>query len=327
MKKTFFTALALLSLFSFFSCENENDESVIDYDISEIYGYTYYGNITASSGNTLIPSIILYNDERCDWNMSVNGMNNNQFYYYAVKNSAANYTLYWFAPSEVSYCAQKDSSKASMVVQIGINSPNELVILLTGDEFSGVSNMTNTRVPMTKQNSIEKNTTPTEITLDADVEDISIEIPSFATAANWAGNESYTGTYGFLVIGGNDTYLATGQGTATEDENGNLVPTSVKIKDTSALAANTVTVTTNPVSYTEQMSVGAFDIEGVQVKKNGEVYYLYKESTTITTETQTLNEVTLVGKLENGILTWRVSFKPGAMPFPIVEIFESESGD
>ena len=327
MKKTFFTALALLSLFSFFSCNTDDEESVTDYDISEIYGYTYYGNITASSGNTLIPSLIIYNENRCDWNMNTNGMNNNQFYYYAVKNSAANYTLYWFAPSEVSYCAQKDSSKASMVVQVGINSPSELVILLTGDGFSGVSNMTNTRVPMTKQNSIEKNTTPSEITLDTDVKDISITIPKTAVAAKWGGEESYTGAYTFLVIGGNDTYLATGQGTATEDENGNLVPVSIKIKDTSALAANTVTVTTNPVSYTEQMSVGAFDISGVQVKKDGEVYYLYKESTTITTETQTLNEVTLVGKLENGILTWRVSFKPGAMPFPIVEIFESESGD
>ena len=312
MKKLFYTAIALLSLFSFFSCENDDDESVTDYDISEIYGYTYYGNITASSGNTLIPSLIVYDDSRCDWNMNTNGMNNNQFYYYSVKNSEANYTLYWFAPSDSSYCAQKDSSKASMTVQIGINSPSEIVILLTGDGLTGVSGMTNTRVPMTRQNDIEKNTTPTEITLDADVEDISIEIPSSATAANWAGNESYTGTYGFLVIGGNNTYLAKGSGNA-----------SVKVTDTSATSANTVTITTNPVSYTDSMSVDAFDIEGVEVKKDGDVYYLYKASCTVQTEERTLNEVSVTGKLEEGVLTWRVSFKPGAMPFPIVEIFKS----
>ncbi|MBR1614881.1 MAG: hypothetical protein IJ673_05295, partial [Treponema sp.] len=205
--------LSLLVLFAslaFVSCSDDDETEATDYEISEIYGYTYYGNITASSGNTLIPSIILYNDERCDWNMSVNGMNDNQFYYYSEKNSTANYTLYWYSAENVSYCKSKDSSKASMVVQLGINSTSEIVILLTGDNLTGVSGMTNTRVTMTKQTDIERNTNPSAIEYDEEVEDISIEIPESAVESAWGGDSTYNGSFVFMV--GEGGSLAKGQG-------------------------------------------------------------------------------------------------------------------
>ncbi|MCR4735161.1 MAG: hypothetical protein K5829_09180 [Treponema sp.] len=303
----------------FLSCEHNPAAVVTDYEISEIYGYTFYGNITASSGNSLIPSLIIYDENRCDWNMNTSGMNNNQFYYYSVKNSAANYTLYWFTADNLCYCLQKDSSKASMTVQIGINGPSQLVILLTGDGLTNVSGMTNTRVPMLKQN-IPQNTSPSKITFDSNVEDIKIEIPSEAKDAVWQGDSSYSGSYAFLVLGGNESYLAKGQG-----EN-----VKVSVFDTNSSIPNTVTIKTHDVSYTEQMSICSFEVSQVQVKKYGEVYYLSKDSCTVTIEKEdgssmTLNEVNVKGKLENGILTWRVSFKPGKMPFPIVEIFTSEN--
>ncbi|MCR5613539.1 hypothetical protein [Treponema sp.] len=330
MKKflNLFFSLSTAAIF-FIACDSPQNNSLLtDNDISSIYGWTYYGNITASSGNTLIPALTIYDSNRCDWNMNTNGMNNNQFYYFSQKNSASNYTLYWYTASDASYCAQHDTSHASMVIQLGINSENEIVILLTGDGLTGVSGMSNTRVTMIKQTNIPRNLNAPAMQFDADVQDISITIPSSATPANWNGQNSYTGSYGFLVIGGNNTYLAKGQGTTVTDSNGNLIPVQVTITNTNSTSANTVKITTTPITYTDSMSIDSFEISNVQVKKDGDTYYLYHGSHSINaTKTDgtamNLNNVTLVGKLENNVLTWRVSFKPGAMPFPIVEIFTS----
>ncbi len=331
LKKDFRLVLCalLFSSLAFTSCNNDDDEAeATDYEIAEIYGSTYYGNITASSGNTLIPSIVLYNDERCDWNMSVNGMNNNQFYYYSVKNDTANYTLYWYSAEKVSYCKQQDSSEASMVVQLGINSPDEIVILLTGDDLTGVSGMTNTRVTMKKQSDIEVNTTPSVIEYDEEVEDISIEIPDSAQAAVWGGAGSYTGTFDFMV--GEGGSLAKGEGTSGTDESGNTITPTVKITDTNSASANTVTLKMPRFAYTEAMTIEPFDVSGVKVFKDGDVYYLsYDEGSASVTANKAdgtaidINELTISGKLENGVLTLRASFKPGKMPFPIIQIFTS----
>lgn len=328
--------LSLLILFAslaFFSCSDDDETEATDYEISEIYGYTYYGNITASSGNTLIPSIILYNDERCDWNMSVNGMNNNQFYYYSEKNSSANYTLYWYSAENVSYCKSKDSSKASMVVQLGINSTSEIVILLTGDNLTGVSGMTNTRVTMTKQTDIERNTNPSAIEFDEEVEDISIEIPESAVEAAWGGDSTYNGSFVFMV--GEGGSLAKGQGTCGTDESGNEITPTVTITDTSSTSAATATVKVPRFAYTEAMTIEPYEIAGVKVVKDGDVYYLSYEASSESSVTAqkadgttiNINSLTLTGKLENGVLTLRTSFYPGKMPFPIIQIFTSGSGD
>lgn len=324
--------LSLFVLFAslaFFSCSADNETEATDYDISEIYGYTYYGNITASSGNTLIPSLLIYNNERCDWNMSMNGMNNNQFYYYSEKNSTANYTLYWYSAENLSYCKSKDSSKASMVVQLGINSTSEIVILLTGDDLTGVSGMTNTRVTMTKQTNIEKTTTPSAIEYDEEVEDISIEIPDTAVESAWGGKSSYTGSFIFMV--GEGGSLAKGQGTSGTDASGNTITPTVTITDTSSTAAAIATVKVPRFAYTEAMTIEPYEIAGVKVLKDGDVYYLSYEASSDSTviaqkadgTTLNINSLTLSGKLENGVLTLRTSFYPGNMPFPIIQIFTS----
>ncbi|MCR5219060.1 hypothetical protein [Treponema sp.] len=332
MKKNIFikmlTALSVMCLMA--SCSEDDAGELTDYDISEIYGYTYYGTINASSGNTLTPALILYNDNRCDWNMSVHGMNNNQFYYFAVKNSTANYTMYWFSAENAAACAQQDTSQASMTVQLGINSLSEVVILLTSDDLTNVSGMTNTRVPMTKQNDIEQNTEPTEIEYDEEVEDVTITIPDTAVSARWTGSSSYTGTFVYMVEDGNGGYLAKGEGSSGTDSEGNEITPLVEIEDTNSTTEGTAAITLPRFAYTEEMTIEAFEMTGVQVSEDSGILYLYLPSTSVEGQkadgtTITMNELTVSGKLENGILTLRSSFKPGKMPFAIVQVFTSQS--
>lgn len=315
-------------LFFLAACPNgiqNGVQELKDYDISEIYGYTFYGNITASGGNTLKPSLILYGHERADWNMSVNGMNVNQFYYYSVKNSKSNYTLYWFSSADYGAVMTKDKSKAAMTVQIGINSPDEIVILLTGDGLTGIGAMQNVRVPMTKQTAIPKNTEPPAIAFDPSIQDVTIEVPSSASRADWEGSSSYTGTFDYLV--GQEGKLARGHGSCGTDAAGNIITPAIGIvKDASG--SHTVTLKVHRFAYTHQMTIEEFDLPGVQAFKAGTVNYLQFAAPSVTAKRAdgsdiTLKDVTAHGKLENGKLTVRVSFKPGAMPFPIVEVFKS----
>lgn len=313
--------LFLIVATSFLSCKKEEDDAdVTDYGLSELYGYTYYGNITSSSGNTLIPSIIIYNDERCDWNMSVSGMDSNQFYYYGVKNSISNYTLYWYSAENVSYCKKKEPSKASMVVQLGINSPDEIVILLTGDDLTGVSGMTNTRVSMKKQSDKGKNTTAAQIKFESDIKDVKINIPEKAEASEWTGENAYTGTFVFMV-GYPGNIIQKGKGSAGTKADGSPVLPEIKINP----ATNkTVTVTMHAFSYTEEMTMQGYDIPDVSVRKDGDILYLYRaKASDLVLDGKTLTNLTLEGKLEKGSLTLRLSYAPGKMPFPITEIFTS----
>ena len=309
------------------SCKHGvQDQTLKDYDISALYGYTFYGNITSTSGTTLKPSLILYNDERVDWNMSVNGMNVNQFFYYAVKNSASNYTLYWFSGADYGAAMTKDKSKAAMTVQIGIDTPDEVTILLTGDGLTGIGAMQNTRVPMTKQTAIPHNTDAPAIAFDPSIQDVTITVPGSATADDWGGSDSYTGTFDYLV--GPEGSLARGHGTCGKDSGGNDVTPTIGIAQDAA-GSHTVTLKTHRFAYTQQMTIEAFDVPGVQVFKDGSDYYLKGSASSVTAKradgsSLTLKDVTVDGKLASGTLTLRVSFKPGAMPFSIVEVFKSK---
>ena len=83
------------------------------------------------------------------------------------------------------------------------------------------------------------------------------------------------------------------------------------------------------------MTIEPYEIAGVKVFKDGDVYYLSYEASSESTVTAqkadgttiNINSLTLTGKLENGVLTLRTSFYPGKMPFPIIQIFTSGSGD
>ena len=321
--------LAALAFFLLISCEQgaQNAPELKDRDISEIYGYTFYGNITASSGNTLKPSLILYNDERAEWNMSINGMNNNQFYYYAVKNSEPNnYTLYWFGASNETAAKAKDQSKAAMEVHLGIDSPDQITILLTGDKLTDIKEMANNRVPMQKQTNIRRKTTPPPINFDSDIQDITIDVPFSASEADWGGAASYAGTFDYLV--GKEGELKRGHGTCGKDAAGNEITPKIGIEKNAA-GSHRVKVKMHRFVSQPSMGINPFDIPGVKVFKEGAVYYLKYgpdsvEAIKETGDPITLNNVTVHGKLENGKLILRVSFMPGAMEIPITEIFKSK---
>ena len=303
------------------------DEALENHDISDIYGYTYYGNITTSSGTSLTPLLVIYNDERIDWNMSVNGMNINQFYYYAEKKSKNNYTLYWFSSADVGAMMNKEPSKAAMTVQIGINSTDGIVILLTGDGLTGIGAMSNTRIPMARQVMIPKNTDAPAVDFDPSIQDVTIEIPGSAAAADWGGVASYTGTFDYLV--GPEGKLARAHGVCGRNPEGTPITPKINI-DKGAPGSHTVKIKTHRFAYTPEMTIEPFDIPGVTVKKEGGVYYLNFETVSIPQVKKadgselTLNDVTVHGKLAGGKLTLRISFKPGNMPFDIVEVFVSE---
>lgn len=325
---TFLILVLFTAILVLFSCDNFNQQNVQehDYDIADFYGYTFQGTISASSGNTLTPALILYNENRCDWNMSTNGMEFNQFYYFSKKNSASNYTLYWYGGSKSRYASLQDESQADMVVQLGLNSPSEVVVLLTGDSLTGVSGMTNTRVSMQKTDA-EKNTSAPEITINNDVNDVSTDIPSTAVGADWFEDAStYEGSFDFMV--GEDGALLKDHGKS--DANGETTPT-VKITKSSS---GKVVVSTPSMYHTETMNITSYDIADVKVMKdlteNGDVYYLTKGSYTqeialSNGKTITLNGSSVYGKYENGSLTLRLEFYPGKMPFAITQIFTSSS--
>ena len=318
--------LATLTFFLLVSCQQgaQSAQELKDHDISEIYGYTFYGNITASSGTTLKPSFILYNDKRAEWNMSVNGMNNNQFYYYAVKNSEPNnYTLYWFGASNETEAKAKDQSKAAMEVHLGIDSPDQITILLTGDKLTDIKEMANNRVPMHKQTNVPRKTTPPPIDFNSSIQDVTINVPPAASEADWGGATSYSGTFDYLVGD-----LARGHGTCGKDSAGNEIIPKIRITPDAA-GSHTVKVNKYRAVTQSPMNIESFDIPGVKVFKDGAVYYLKYGPSSVEAckengEDITLHNVTVHGKLENGKLTLRVSFMPGKMQIPVTEIFKSK---
>lgn len=321
-------SVLFVGILSLSSCDNLNSEKeeplAKDYDIKDFYGYTFQGTISASSGNTLTPALILYNENRCDWNMSTNGMEFNQFYYFSKKNSASNYTLYWYGGAKARYANLQDISQADMVVQLGLNSPTEVVVLLTGDTLTGVSGMTNTRVNMQKTNA-KKNTNAPNIVVNPNINDISTEIPASATSADWFEESSaYEGSFVFMVGEGGTMLKDYGK----SDVNGKATPTAKITKSSSGK----VVVSTPAMYYTETMNITSYDISDVEVKKDGDVYYLTKGSYTQEIKQSSGNSITLngssvYGKYENGILTLRLEFYPGKMLFPITQIFTSETDD
>ncbi|MBC6720747.1 calycin-like domain-containing protein [Treponema sp. Marseille-Q4130] len=315
----FFAAAALASSLLCVSCDAIadafKDETLEPVDISELYGYTYYGSITPSGGTTLKPALTIYNSDRLDWNMSVNGMTNNQFYYYSVKNSKNNYTLYWFGGADSVAAMAKDASKAAMTVQIGINSTDGITILLTGDGLTGIGAMSNTRVPMSRQVMLGRAERVPDIAFDPSIQDVTIEIPSDAAAADWGGSASYTGTFDYLVGPGGST--ARGHGSC----GAGIEPKITLTSD----GTHTVKLGMHRFINGSGMTIEAYDIPGVRVSEKDGVYYLKRDPAGVPANiggvSKTLNDLTVCGKLEGGKLTLRVEFKPGRMPFPIIEIF------
>lgn len=324
MKRFIYTLFSVLILATFVSCYgNEDEDSDYDYgehDISEIYGYTYEGTVNASSGNKLSPEITLYNASRLDWNMSSNGMANNQFYYVAepyAKNGVTYsnvYETYWYTEEAV-MSADTNRAKYSMKVFLAINTLKNITVEVedAGNTGAGGS-MAGTPIDMDR-NSDTKNTTPSEIKKSEEeekIEDISITVAG--DSAEWLSDSStYTGTFVYLV--GDKGNIGKGNGTS-----GDGVTPAVSVTKTDG---NTATVKTPRMVYGGTMTVEPFEVTGVAVTKDGDIYYLSKGEFASNDGTYEIKGTSLTGKLENDVLTLRVVFQPGSMPFAITEIFTS----
>lgn len=294
--------LIALSFFSLISCSNDDDESdkVTEYALSDLYGYTFQGKISASSGNTLTPQLVIYDEKHLSWNMNTSGMNDSAFFYTAEQTKTNVYSLSWYS-SESDFNAKTNSG---MTVTLGINSATSVTVLVVSNSTEGTSGgMAGKPVPMTRTNEAKKTWTESgssESGNDSAIPEIAVE----GESAEWAEESSvYTGKMKVLVSGsnyGNDDALTT---TVTKT------------------SENTVTVT-NPAT-SAGMGSSAFDIEGISVTKSGDVYYLSKKDFTLTVGTTTYTCDSFTGKLEDGILTFVFVYTPGAMPMSITEVFTS----
>ena len=213
-----------------------------------------------------------------------------------------------------------------MEVHLGIDSPDQITILLTGDKLTDIKEMANNRVPMHKQTNVPRKTTPPPIDFNSSIQDITINIPSSASEADWDGATSYSGTFDYLVGPGGE--MARGHGTCGKDSTGNEITPKIRITPDAA-GSHTVKVNKYRAVTQSPMNIESFDIPGVKVFKDGAVYYLKYGPSSVEAckengEDITLHNVTVHGKLENGKLTLRVSFMPGLMPLAIVEVFKSK---
>ena len=114
-----------------------------------------------------------------------------------------------------------------MTVQIGINSTDGVVILLTGDGLTGIGAMSNTRVPMARQIGIVRKLTAPEIKID-DTEDIAIVIPETAADTEWSAEKIYTGTFKYLVKQ-KGKVIQSGSGSSGKDAHGNEITPTARI--------------------------------------------------------------------------------------------------
>ncbi len=295
----------------FTSCDpddNEDDDEVTEYDISELYGYTYGASFTASSGTQLTPELVIYDERHLDWNMSTSGMSTNSFYYTAEKTATNKYTLYWY-DTAASY-AEADTSKASMNVVIGINTATSISIMVNNATAGAGNAMAGRPIEMTRT-SAEKKTYTAEDDSSSSSGTSLIDFTVSGSNAEWAEDSStYTGTLKIYVI-------------QTEDgSSGEGVTPSVTITKTEG---NTVTVKTPPLVYSGAMEIKSFDVTDCAVTKNGDVYYLSKGEFTSSDGNYAISGSSLKAKLESGVLTLQVIFKPGHMPLDITELFTSST--
>ena len=291
MSKTFRLAASILVAFvcsAFISCADstDDDDDISDYSLSDLYGYTYSGTIYASSGDTLYPELIIYDSSHVSWSMSAGSYDTTIYYYTSQKKSQNVYLLYWYGSA--SAASANDTSTAPMTVTIGINSTSSLSVVGMG---STVVSMTRTSDSKTTYSGS-----------DSEDEDVSITVSG--ESAEWfEESKEYSGTIALGISGA----VTAQDGTFT-----------LAVKKSSE---NTVSVVLPEITGMG-MAIKSFTVEGVSVLKDGDVYYLQKGEFTASSN-YTIAGTSLVGKYENGILTVRTVFAPGAMPMDLIEVFTS----
>lgn len=324
--KAKFLSLFLIVLF-IMSCP-QPETQLEDHSLSQLYGYTYTGTIQAESGATLTPTLIIYDNSRCDWNMSSTGMENNQFYYLHKKNRKSNYTLYWFNGSKHGEVIAQNTSAADMEVQLGINSLEEITILLTQDDHTGIDGMSNTRVTMKRTSDPRKTSTPT-IDFNQDIQESTITLPDGVLDATWPSewsdnSKSFPGTFNFFVKANENNLIAAQEGTIDAQGTRNTQVTLTKGTE------GFITLTTPPLYYSSTMFIKPYEINDIAIKKEDDILYFTKGKATIEEVKKddgssiTINLEEVIGQYKDGVLKIKIIFKPGAMPFPIYQDFCSD---
>lgn len=179
--------LIALSFFSLISCSNDDDESdkVTEYALSDLYGYTFQGKISASSGNTLTPQLVIYDEKHLAWNMNTSGMNDSAFFYTAEQTKTNVYSLSWYT-SESDFNSKTNSG---MTVTLGINSATSVTVLVVSNSTEGTSSgMAGKPVPMTRTNEAKKTWTETNGNTSAE------SLPTETTATEYSVFGIYVGT-------------------------------------------------------------------------------------------------------------------------------------
>ena len=301
--------LFLFAAFAFVACSDDDESGeVTEYALSDLYGYTFGANFTSSSGTQLTPELVIYDDRHLDWNMSTSGMSVNSFYYTAEKTATNKYTLYWY-DTAASY-AEADTSKASMNVIIGINSASSVSVMVNTATAGAGNAMAGKPIEMTRTSAAKKTYTASgdsESSGTTDLADFTVS----GSSAEWAEETStYTGTIKIHVL------------TTEDGSSGEGVTPSVTVTKTDG---NTATVKTPALVYSGTMEISAFDVVGCDVTKDGDVYYLSKGEFTSSDGNYEIHGSSLKAKLEDGVLTLQVVFKPGNMPLDITELFTSSN--
>lgn len=317
MKNNKFYVFIFMCMAMFFSsCSEDGSKPVIlpFYSLDMIAGYTYTTTFTSSSGKELNPSMTIFNSERLDWNMSSSNMGNNQFYYTASGDAFYPnvWTMYWYI-NKGDAVANKPEN-AAMSVKIGINNLEKITVLVSAADAGAGSSMAGTPLTMTLA-SHNKNTSATAISSEnQNVNDTEISVNGENARWPFECEKIFYGEFNFLV--GENGSVAKGTGSSGD----NVIP-SVKIVPS---GDDTVNITSPKMIY-GGMEVMPFIISGVKVKKSGEIYYLEKSEFTSSDGNYFISGKSVSGQLEEGVLTLRLQFIPGAMPFLITEIFISET--
>ena len=131
MKVKLFALCALLALV-FSACNMDDDdeeEAITEYTLSDLYGTEYVGNMS----NTVSMVFTIKDEDTLHFTVQNSTKSeptiDKDYYYIFVKNGTNDYTTYWYADEDAaSLDSTSDHSKATQYLHIGINSLSALSV-------------------------------------------------------------------------------------------------------------------------------------------------------------------------------------------------------
>lgn len=296
MKKNYTVLLLLFSLLAY-SCSSDSEKPLYlpVYSLEAIQGYSYSTTFTSSSGNELSPELTIYDSKHLCWNMSTS-MGAVNFFYIAEKDSFLNvWTLYWFS-SEASM-ESRDTSKALMAVKIGINSYESISLLVFPSSSS--SSMSGTSLTMNLSSFVKKTYTSSSNSSESQNEE---EIRVSGSSCDWFEDSStFNGTFTYSV-----------SGSQNGSNNANLL-----VRKTSTGKVSVTIPSYSAMGYT----IESYQIEGVNVTKDTDTYYLSIGECSVNSGSYVIHIESFAAKYKDGVFSSSLIFRPGAMPLSIKQVF------